>query len=161
MSLKEYESQLQDVEALLAESPDEEEFIKLKNDLLELIALEKEQQQEEQPEEAAASSIEAKIEASTNSSENATSASIASQGFEAIPETTETTTEAVPIAAKKGKLSIVAASHLEKKRKGKRRRRRGRRRRRRRRKRYIFLCFSYLITLLLDFEYILNIKYLW
>ena len=100
MSLEEYESQLQDVEALLAESPDEEEFIKLKNDLLELIALEKEQQQE-QPEEAVASSIEAQVEASTYSSENATSASKASQGFEPIPETTETTTEAVPIAAKK------------------------------------------------------------
>mmetsp|Transcript_1338 Transcript_1338/g.1606 ORF Transcript_1338/g.1606 Transcript_1338/m.1606 type:complete len:161 (-) Transcript_1338:424-906(-) len=45
MSLEEYQSQLSDIELLLAESPDDESLLTLKNDLVELIALTKEQEQ--------------------------------------------------------------------------------------------------------------------
>jgi survival-of-motor-neuron-related-splicing factor 30 len=43
MSIEEYEAQLDDVEALLEDSPQDESFLKLKDDLLELIALTKQE----------------------------------------------------------------------------------------------------------------------
>jgi len=43
MSIEEYEAQLDDVEALLEDSPEDESFLKLKDDLLELIALTKQE----------------------------------------------------------------------------------------------------------------------
>mmetsp|Transcript_6893 Transcript_6893/g.10354 ORF Transcript_6893/g.10354 Transcript_6893/m.10354 type:complete len:217 (-) Transcript_6893:217-867(-) len=46
MSVEEYEAQLGDVEALLEDSPEDESFIKLKEDLLELIALTKQEETE-------------------------------------------------------------------------------------------------------------------
>lgn len=48
MSLEEYQSQLSDIELLLAESPEDESLLKLKSDLLELIELTAEQDQEQE-----------------------------------------------------------------------------------------------------------------
>mmetsp|Transcript_5025 Transcript_5025/g.9552 ORF Transcript_5025/g.9552 Transcript_5025/m.9552 type:complete len:223 (-) Transcript_5025:951-1619(-) len=45
MSLEEYQAQLADVEALISEAPDDESFLKLRDDLLELIALTKQEQE--------------------------------------------------------------------------------------------------------------------
>lgn len=45
MSLEEYHAQLADVEALISEAPEDESFLKLRDDLLELIALTKQEQE--------------------------------------------------------------------------------------------------------------------
>jgi survival-of-motor-neuron-related-splicing factor 30 len=48
MSLEEYQAQLADVEALISEAPGDESFLKLRDDLLELIALTKQEEENQQ-----------------------------------------------------------------------------------------------------------------
>lgn len=78
MSLEEYQAQLADVEALISEAPEDESFLKLRDDLLELIALTKqEQEQQTQAQEGA------------TTSPTTTSASFRGDGFDTAVERLE------------------------------------------------------------------------